>query len=1791
MPAPRSKKAPKMFEGDEEDIAEFLEVYECCADDAQLPKNEWVKFMFRYLDRSLRLTFEAFDGYANGDWDVFSASIKEAFGGAFQTKKCTRATLDAFIHASATKLVTTDTELRVYHRSFQGIAAYLINDKQLSEKDAARYYWFGLHPDTQEHLERRLGIVKPNHPREDPFAITDVYQAGCYIFNSNAFNRIPLLSTPSPVGSLLKSQGAEDTSRVMKKVVQLPKEQPGDVDELLRQLRGFKVEEASYMATYFQILAKDPSYMNMLQPPTSYAPALPPRQSIPLSHPGPPPMMARACIFCHASNCSGRAPRDCPIGQEYIRAGKVIFDMGFYRWPTGVRIQGHPQGLKASVDQVLQSHAPAPVIQEGTATYYRVDPVGVAVDVGVEDEDIGKNTEVDVTGERGAYPAMVSAAVEAAKSQQHVVPEPNKKAAQFQYTSKCDDPSAVQRVFERTLAAPANISVGELLSLSPEYRKYNVDFCKVNRTAAYSLSPQLPASLPTATTLLSTSAPMYSSPIMELKVKVAGQFDDIGLYDSGAELVCISKEAVRELNLPWNPDLKLNMRDANGGTKTNTGVVENLELTIAGISVFVHAWIIEKAPYRLLLGRPFQVAAQCDTEDVGETLIIFDPKKPGRRMRVPMLPHQASEHHHAHLVLAAPSLVHTSPVHSSLVTQPVPSLLSAYLPMASHYLRTVYDFTTPALGLKYKPVARKVRPVATTLPEAARPKRRFPEDPLRTLPQLSQNPPAPLIYGARLTKERWEAFGLREKGFLWEEEVNLVFEVLMKNEGALAWDDTEKGRFREDYFDPVVIPTVEHEPWALRNIPIPHGLREEVIRFIKNKIASGTYEPSGSSYRSRWFCVPKKNGKFRIVHDLQPLNAVTIKDAGLPPNVEPYAEHCAGRAIYSLGDLYVGYDHAPIAPESRDLTTFQTPLGPHRLTALPMGWSNSVSIFQGHVTFILQDELDTAPPFLDDVPIIGPRTRYELPDGGYETLSSNPGIRRFVWEHFSDVNRIFHRMKHAGGTFSAHKLFLGVPEVNIVGHTCNYEGRIPDQARVSKIKNWPACADLTEVRGFLGTCGVVRIFIEGFADLARPLVLLTRKDVDFVWGEPQQQAMDALKEKVISAPALSPIDYASNRLVIVAVDSSFIAVGWIVYQLDEQGRRKPSRYGSISWTEREARYSQSKLELHGVFRALKSLRLHLVGLPTFRLEVDAKYIKGMLNNPDIQPNNAINRWIAGILLFNFDLVHVPGKLHLGPDGLSRRRAVPEDEEEPQDGWVDEVLGLGVWVNSWVEAQEGAGLALALRPVGAFIEEVVDEGQDALSPLLLPAFPFPFLNFALQAAPGGMVDGELPRSEADARADLELLSIRDFLSTTRRPSDLDEAALKKFLKHAARFFFRNSQLWRRGPSQLHQLVVLPPDERLSLILQAHDKLGHKGFYSMRRTLTDRFWWPGIDRDVAWFIKTCHECQVRSTKHVHIPPIVATPAPLFRRVHVDTMHMPKVSGLSYILQGRCSLISYPEFRMLTKETGAAVGRFVFEDLLCRWGAVEEIVTDNGAPIVAGLDWLAKKYHISHIRISPYNKQANGIVERSHRSIRESIVKACEGDILRWPSVTPHVFWADRVTVRKDIGFSPFYMAHGIDPILPFDLAEATFLVPKLDKPLSRVDLLAIRARQLEKRESDLNTVKDRVLKARYSSIAQFEKENANLIKDYAFAPGSLVLVRNTRIENDFSRKTKPRYLGPLLVVRRNRNSAYILAELDGSVHKLPFAGFRLVPYYPRSRTIIPVTSIVDTEDIPADGSMSE
>ena len=81
----------------------------------------------------------------------------------------------------------------------------------------------------------------------------------------------------------------------------------------------------------------------------------------------------------------------------------------------------------------------------------------------------------------------------------------------------------------------------------------------------------------------------------------------------------------------------------------------------------------------------------------------------------------------------------------------------------------------------------------------------------------------------------------------------------------------------------------------------------------------------------------------------------------------------------------------------------------------------------------------------------------------------------------------------------------------------------------------------------------------------------------------------------------------------------------------------------------------------------------------------------------------------------------------------------------------------------------------------------------------------------------------------------------------------------------------------------------------------------------------------------------------------------------------------------------------------------------------------------------------------------------------------------------------------------------------------------------------------------------------------------------IADFNLGPGSLVLVRNSKFDKTLSDKMKPRYFGPMVVVRKTKGGSYILGELDGTLSKLRFAVFHLIPYYPRDIKAVPVTRL--------------
>lgn len=1051
------------------------------------------------------------------------------------------------------------------------------------------------------------------------------------------------------------------------------------------------------------------------------------------------------------------------------------------------------------------------------------------------------------------------------------------------------------------------------------------------------------------------------------------------------------------------------------------------------------------------------------------------------------------------------------------------------------------------------------------------------------MPKLSKNPPKFKPTG-RYTQERRDEFRKRhDTGFLTEQELDLVDELMCLQNKAFAWTDEEGGKFKEEYFPPVKIAVEEHVPWVLKNIPIPPGIMDEVCKQLKEKIDAGILEPSSSSYRSQWFCVLKKDGKsLRMVHSLEPLNKVTIAQSGVPPNTEEIAMRMCGRVCGGSLDVYVGYNERGLHAKSRDFTTIQTPFGALRLTKLPMGWTNSVPIFHDDMITIYRDEIpDFVQVYIDDVGIRGPSSAYLDENGVPETLPENKGIRRFVWEHVNNVLRIVQRMKYVEGTFSGTKTMVCAEEFMMVGHLCTPQGLEISESRIKVITNWGDLENIGDVRSFLGTTGLFRKYIKDYSKIVGPINDLRKDGVTFNWGEAQKKSMAAIKEAIRNSPAIQPIDYSPNAgTVTLAVDTSYMAVGFYITQdaADNPKTKYFVRFGSIALNEREAKWSQAKKELYGLYRSLKECTYLLSGLRGLRIEMDASYVKQMLDHPDQMPNATLNRWIEAIFYFHFTLVHVPGKIH-GPDGLSRRPVYEGDQVYDED--IENTLDREPGENSYKFEMSDKAIKEKAEPfeLAEFAKDI-DTRKGYLQRVNSLAVynsdgVLQLATLATKEVNKWMEIDKLPTeelSERDRLMDERLPLIKDFLLDESKVTWLHADKKNTIRQLSSGFEIRVGNLYKRDATGGKRVIW--PDERAFIMTSVHDKFGHKGTYSVEHLIKQRFWWPNMTRNIAWFVKTCYLCQKRQKTMIYKDPhFVPTPG-IFEVAYIDTMMMPPsngkkgAKGMTYLAVARCGSTGWPEAKAMKAENHTTLGDWIFEDIICRWGCIRLMVSDNSPAIKKALKHITEKYGIENVQILPYNKQANGKVERGHWDIRQSLYKAAAGDELRWVEFLPEVLWAERITEKRSIATSPFRAVTGQYPLLPLDLNEFNWLVEPPTTLLSHEDFIAYRARQLMKHNEDVQKMRAHLDNEKRINADRFRKYHGTQIQNYDFKPGDLVLVRNTRIEQELNRKFKERWLGPFAVVKRIGGGGYVLCELNGTVLAEKVAEFRVIPFYSRS-----------------------
>jgi RNase H-like domain found in reverse transcriptase/Integrase zinc binding domain/Reverse transcriptase (RNA-dependent DNA polymerase) len=384
----------------------------------------------------------------------------------------------------------------------------------------------------------------------------------------------------------------------------------------------------------------------------------------------------------------------------------------------------------------------------------------------------------------------------------------------------------------------------------------------------------------------------------------------------------------------------------------------------------------------------------------------------------------------------------------------------------------------------------------------------------------------------------------------------------------------------------------------------------------------GYIEPTNSPYSSTFFFIKKKDGSLWPVQDYCEINKWTICDIYPISQITHILEQLQGKTLFTALDIHWGYNNIQIKPENHHKAMFQTPYGLYQPNIMYFRLTNSPLTFQkmmDHLFRPLKDKyLGMLFVYMDDVLIM---TTDDLP---------------LHWQIIHDVLDLL----------EVESFFLKPSKCKFEWTSINYLGIVISNGAISidptkqdGLTTWPEqLATIKQVCSTLGVFGYQRPFIRGFANIAKPLTELTKKDTPFIWTPRCTAAIQQLKQIVLSDPVLQQPH--PNRPYTLEVDASQYATGAILQQPDEAGCLRPIRYDSQTFNDAECGYDIHNRELLTVIRGLLAWHHLLVGSPhTIRVLTDHSNLKYYCHPQKI--SHRITRYLPKMAEFDFELIYKP----------------------------------------------------------------------------------------------------------------------------------------------------------------------------------------------------------------------------------------------------------------------------------------------------------------------------------------------------------------------------------------------------------------------------------------------------------------------------------------------------------------------------------------------------------------------
>lgn len=242
--------------------------------------------------------------------------------------------------------------------------------------------------------------------------------------------------------------------------------------------------------------------------------------------------------------------------------------------------------------------------------------------------------------------------------------------------------------------------------------------------------------------------------------------------------------------------------------------------------------------------------------------------------------------------------------------------------------------------------------------------------------------------------------------------------------------------------------------------------------------------------------------------------------------------------------------------------------------------------------------------------------------------------------------------------------------------------------------------------------------------------------------------------------------------------------------------------------------------------------------------------------------------------------------------------------------------------------------------------------------------------------------------------------------------------------------------------------VPAALRQTIIRQLHNQ-SHPGTSATRRLVAENFVWPNMNKDSKEFVKNCLPCQrSKITRHTHAP--LQKPKPptgRFRHLNVDIIGPYPVSqGNRFCLTIIDRFTRWPAAIPMPDATAPSIAKALFEGWIQHFGVPERIVTDRGRQFESTLfRELNNAMGTKHLETTAYRPQANGIIERWHRTLKNAIKCITETD---WAPAIPLIVLGLRNTVKEDLQATPADLVFGEKLQLPGGFFQKTDEQPTSD-----------------------------------------------------------------------------------------------------------------------------------------------